>query len=180
MFTTTSTPRAVHKADGGWFMADETRTPLSRSYRDINQLLASDKIGCSEGERFSETQMRLLVSWWVWGSSRFLRILHKWESPVSIDDDTNAELAPLIRVKNPLLSRETARNMHRDRCRRALFGLRRPISSICLSVIAILVSCRDNYLRFRTIMLQQLSHEFASGICEFSSARVISPINISA
>jgi len=65
MFTTTSTPRAVHKADGGWFMADETRTPLSRSYRDINQLLASDKIGCSEGERFSETQMRLLVSWWV-------------------------------------------------------------------------------------------------------------------
>lgn len=37
--------------------ADETRTPpppLSRPYRDINQLSASDKIGCSGSERFSK------------------------------------------------------------------------------------------------------------------------------
>lgn len=53
MFSTTL--RAVHKADGGSLWRMRLEPPLSGLYRDINQLLASDKIGCSgKRECFSE------------------------------------------------------------------------------------------------------------------------------
>lgn len=59
MFSTTL--RAVHKANGGGLWRMRLEPPLFKLYRDINQLLASDKIGCSGGERFSKSQMRFLV-----------------------------------------------------------------------------------------------------------------------
>lgn len=52
MFSTTL--RAAHKADGGGLWRMRLEPPLIRLYRDINQLLASDKIGCSGSECFSK------------------------------------------------------------------------------------------------------------------------------
>lgn len=48
------TLRAVHKADGGGLWRMRLELPFYELYRDINQLLASDKIGCSGSECFSK------------------------------------------------------------------------------------------------------------------------------
>lgn len=48
-------PTPVHKANGGGLWRMRLEPPLFKLYRDINQLLASDKIGCSGGERFSKS-----------------------------------------------------------------------------------------------------------------------------
>lgn len=42
----------VHKADGGGLWRMRLEPPFSGLYQDINQLLASDKIGCSGSECF--------------------------------------------------------------------------------------------------------------------------------